>query len=201
MSNRLPVLDILLDEEYFLDYQIFLTTYDKAWYEIVKQRTDEKDWKYAEFYFSQTDEYEVPVYAEDKAYLEKAKEHLEANDYKASAVYLRTAFEAAIKRFCDKKNLAVKYCENPKKLTSQNFWEPIRDGGKKTGSPFLERSLIAAIELSRKFILNPLNHAVILTPVKQEIKYAIEAVECLKCELDRQIKDAKRGTGESDNDV
>ena len=32
MSNRLPVLDIL--EEYFSDYQIFLTTYDKAWYEI-----------------------------------------------------------------------------------------------------------------------------------------------------------------------
>ncbi len=37
MSNRLPVLDIL--DEYFSDYQIFLTTYDKAWYEIVKQRT------------------------------------------------------------------------------------------------------------------------------------------------------------------
>ena len=37
MSNRLPVLDIL--DEYFSDHQIFLTTYDKAWYEIVKQRT------------------------------------------------------------------------------------------------------------------------------------------------------------------
>ena len=32
MSNRLPVLDIL--DEYFSDYQIFLTTYDKAWYEL-----------------------------------------------------------------------------------------------------------------------------------------------------------------------
>ena len=30
MSNRLPVLDILLDEKYFLDYQIFLTTYDRG---------------------------------------------------------------------------------------------------------------------------------------------------------------------------
>ena len=37
MSNRLSILDIL--DEYFSDYQIFLTTYDKAWYEIVKQRT------------------------------------------------------------------------------------------------------------------------------------------------------------------
>ena len=59
MSNRFPVLDILGN---FKDYQIFLTTYDKAWYEIVKQRTDQTDWKYAEFYFGQTDEYEIPVY-------------------------------------------------------------------------------------------------------------------------------------------
>ena len=34
MSNRLPVLDVL--DEDFADYQIFLTTYDKAWYEIVQ---------------------------------------------------------------------------------------------------------------------------------------------------------------------
>ena len=40
MSHRLPVLGIL--EEYFIDYQIILTTYDKVWYEIVKQRTTEK---------------------------------------------------------------------------------------------------------------------------------------------------------------
>ena len=66
MSNRLPVLDIL--EEYFTDYQIFLTTYDRAWYEIVKQRTSHGGkWKAVEFYFRQTDEYEIPVYAEDKA--------------------------------------------------------------------------------------------------------------------------------------
>ena len=48
MSNRLPVLDIL--EEYFPEHQIFLTTYDKAWYEIVKQRTSNAEWEYAEFY-------------------------------------------------------------------------------------------------------------------------------------------------------
>ena len=65
MSNRLPVLNIL--DEYFSDYQIFLTTYDKAWYEIVKQRTAHGGkWKAVEFYFRQTDEYEIPVYAEDK---------------------------------------------------------------------------------------------------------------------------------------
>ena len=90
MSNRLPVLDIL--DEYFSDHQIFLTTYDKAWYEIAKQRTDQKDWKYAEFYFGQTDEYEIPVYVENKAYLDKAKQYLNMNDYKACAVLCSHGF-------------------------------------------------------------------------------------------------------------
>ena len=106
MSNRLPVLDVL--EEYFADYQIFLTTYDKAWYEIVKQRTSHSGkWKAVEFYFRQTDEYEIPVYAEDKAYLDKAKEYLDANDYKACAVYLRTVFEMIIQEFCEDKHLRL----------------------------------------------------------------------------------------------
>ena len=47
MSNRLPVLDMLA--EYFSDYQIFLTTYDKAWYEIVRQRTSDAEWNTPNF--------------------------------------------------------------------------------------------------------------------------------------------------------
>ena len=71
MSNRLPVLDILY--EYFPEHQIFLMTYDKAWYEIVKQRTSDAEWEYAEFYSKQTDEYEIPIHVQDKPYLEKRK--------------------------------------------------------------------------------------------------------------------------------
>ena len=181
MSNRLPVLDIL--KEHFPGHQIFLTTYDKAWYEITKQRTDEKNWKYTEFYFSQTDEYEIPVYAEDKAYLDKAKEYLDANDYKACAVYLRTAFEVIIKRFCDKRNLRVRYCENPKHLTSEDFWGPVKTGTKRDGTPFLEQPLISQIELYRSIILNPLNHAIITNIPQKEIEDAVDAVEELETAL------------------
>ena len=136
MSNRLPVLDIL--DEYFSDYQIFLTTYDKAWYEIVKQRTEQKDWKYVEFYFGQTDAYEIPVYAENKAYLDKAREYLDTNDYKACAVYAHTAFEAAIKQYCEKTDLAIKYRENPRDLRSEDFWIPIKMEKGEAGLPLLD---------------------------------------------------------------
>ena len=134
MSNRLPVLDIL--DEHFSDYQIFLTTYDKAWYEIVKQRTSRGGkWKAVEFYFSQTDAYEVPIYVEDKAYLEKAREYLDANDYKACAIYVRTAFEAAIKQYCEAKDLAIKYRENLRNLRSEDFWAPIKMEKDEAGHP------------------------------------------------------------------
>ena len=181
MSNRLPVIDIL--KKYFPEYQIFFMTYDRAWYEIVKQRTADSEWKYAEFYFSKTDEYEIPIYVEDRAYLEKAKEYFNANDYKACVIYLRTAFEVAIKRFCDKKNLKVRYCENSKDLKSDDFWQPIKEGKRKDGTPFLDQIRIGEIELYRNIILNPLSHSRIVSAVKKEISKAIEAVEKLEAEL------------------
>ena len=190
MSNRYPVLDIL--EEYFTeDYQIFLTTYDKTWYEIAKQRTDQKDWKYTEFYFKATDEYEIPIRKEDKPYLKKAKEHLDTNDYNACAIYVRTAFEAVIRKFCEKKHLAVQYCENPKDLKSQYFWNPIKSEKKKcivfpeNDILFVCPKLVDEIELARKFILNELSHATFVNIHKRELKDALKAVERLEIVLNK----------------
>ena len=181
MSNRLPVLDIL--NEYFPDCQIFLTTYDKAWYEIAKQRTPDKQWKYAEFYSEKTNEYEIPIYVQDEPYLDKAKAYFAVNDYKASVIYLRTAFEAAIKNFCENRKLQVRYCGNPKKLTSEDFWEPIKKGKPSDGTPFLDQSLINEIELYRSIILNPLSHSHTVTVVKKELSDAIIAVQTLEAKL------------------
>ena len=177
MSNRLPVLDIL--DEYFPDYQIFLTTYDKAWYEIVKQRTSHGGkWKTVEFYFRQTDEYELPVYAEDKAYLDKAREYLDANDYKACAIYLRTAFEMIIEEFCADRRLPVKYHRDPNKQDAQDFWDAIKIENQT--SALLNQGLINDIELYRTRILNPLSHATIANIPKKEIEDTVEAVQHLK---------------------
>ena len=181
MSNRLPVLDMLA--EHFSDYQIFLTTYDKAWYEIAKQRTSDAEWEYAEFYTSEPNEHEIPIHVQDKPYLEKAKAYFADNDYKACVIYLRTAFEAAIKKFCEKENLQVRYRENPKELQSNDFWTPIKTGTSRTGTPFLDQNLINEIELYRSIILNPLSHARIVPVVKREICEAIDAVEKLEAKL------------------
>ena len=187
MSNRLPVLDIL--DEYFPEHQIFLTTYDKAWYEIVKQRPSNGKWECAEFYAKKTDKCEIPAYVENKAYLEKAKEYFATNDYKACVIYLRTAFEVAIKKFCENEKLQVRYRENPKDLTTNDFWGPIKKGEPSDGTPFLDQSLINEIELYRSIILNPLSHARIVPVVKRELSDAIKAVEKLEAKLEAKLRE------------
>ena len=185
LSNRLPVLDIL-DERDFAKYQIILMTYDRIFYEMVKKRkSEDKKWKAAELYCGKVDGYEIPVYVEDKTYLERAREYLDANDYKACAVYVRTAYEAIIKGYCEKKNIGVKYRENVNELDSNDFWTLIKD--KKIPDPksnkpkrLLKLALVKKIELARKFTLNPLSHANIVNIPRKELEDAIEAVEWLE---------------------
>ena len=185
MSNRLPLIDIL-DEKDFAKYQIILMTYDRTFYEMVKKRkSEDKNWKAAELYCGKVDGYEIPVYVEDKTYLEKAREYLDANDYKACAVYVRTAYEATIKAYCEKNNIAVKYREDRNELDSNDFWTLIRD--KKITDPkgnrqrhLLKLALVKKIELARKFTLNPLSHANIVNIPRKELEDAIEAIEWLE---------------------
>ena len=150
MSNRLPVIDIL--DEYFSDYQIFLMTYDKTLYEIVKQRKfRDKQWKFAELYCGEINGYEIPVYAEKEKYIDKAKEYLKENDYKACAVYVRTAFESTMKRYCETENIRVRYRENPKNLTSMDFWIPITRW-KKNGRNVVDQTLKNKIESAQNLL-------------------------------------------------
>ncbi len=102
------------------------------------------------------------------------------NDYKACAIYVRTAFEAAIKRYCEKKNLAIKYRENPRDLRSEDFWAPIKTEKDETGLPLLDLRVVDEIERSRKFILNELSHATFANIYRKELEDAIEAVEQLE---------------------
>jgi hypothetical protein len=183
MSHRLPVIDIL--KEYFNDYQIFFMTYDKEWYEILKQRTEEKYWKYIEFYYSSIDgEFEIPIFVESITYLKKAEDYFNANDYKASIIYLRTAFESMLKKFCNKNGVQVKYKEKQKELNSDDFWLPIKSFiNKKDGSLYVDAVLAAEIELYRSIIMNPLSHSRIVTVIRKELQDAIGAVKRLETAL------------------
>ena len=81
MHHRLPILEIL--EQEFNRYQIIFLTHDKALFEVFKNRTDSKQWKYFEVYadtkkvnYSDEEiEIEVPLIIEGQEPLEKAKRY------------------------------------------------------------------------------------------------------------------------------
>ena len=100
--------------------------------------------------------------------------------------YVRTAYEATLKRYCEKNNIGVKYREDSNELDSNDFWTLIRD--RKIPDPkknnktkrLIKLVLVKKVELARKFTLNPLSHANIVNIPRKELEDAIEAVEWLE---------------------
>ncbi len=183
MSNRLPLIEIVKNE--FSDYQILLMTYDREWYEILKQRLDGNKWLFQELYRGIIDQgIEIPVWKQDKSYLEKAEDYLNANDFKASAVYLRTAFEVILKEFCDRKSLKVKYKESPRKLEIEWFWDSAKAATNPgTHAKYIDQNLESEVELYRSLIMNPLSHSRITQIYRQELVKAIDCIKRLKAVL------------------
>ena len=167
MSNRLPLLDVL--EKYFPDWQKIIATYDRVWFEMVRQRIDESKWQCGELYCCSLLESDYPVYKSDTDFLIVAKQHLNNNDLKAAAIYVRSAYEAAIKKFCDKHKLPVCYFENPSKQSSNDFWEVVKARKLKLGGDLIDTTMITNVELFRSTVLNKLSHNAPINLVRKEV--------------------------------
>ncbi|KAA8478219.1 AAA domain-containing protein [Arcticibacter tournemirensis] len=102
MTNRIPLLKILTadnlgDGSSFKDAQIFLTTYDREWFNIAKPYLE--GWEKTEFYVdNHSHDIERPFIRKSDTYRERAEYHLTKGDYPACANYLRKAFEKELKR-------------------------------------------------------------------------------------------------------
>lgn len=186
MSNRIPIIEIL--DRYFQDWQVFFMTYDQEWFSIMKQRIPNSKWLFLELFNSRKIEdevnigIEIPVFAQDKKYLDKARNYFEAHDYKASVIYLRSHLEVLIKKFCEKKNLSVRYKSNPKNMTTSEFWSPIKNYQPSSSSEvfYLEEDLKIRVDTYLSIVLNPLSHERLTQVHRQEIQDAIETIEALE---------------------
>ena len=122
MSNREKVLELLLDDGLFEDFQLFIFTHDRAFFERSKQIFDYRQrgqWKYFEMYIDRDDEkgIELPHIKKSNSNLERAKEHFDNKDYPASANYLRKEVENLLDKFLklddlDEKIRLAKFKEN-----------------------------------------------------------------------------------------
>lgn len=176
MSNRLPLLNIVRD--HFQDrFQIIMTTYDKIWFELVKNYFGMSNWKYVDIYSRKlTDsDFEMPLIKQNTDYIEKAQEYLVAKDYKASAVYVRSEFEKLVSAFCDKNNLLVKFKTKSKELKSDDFWNAI------ITQTNIDEHFVSEVETCRGTVMNPFSHHDLEKPeFEAELIKAIAIVKKLK---------------------
>lgn len=189
MSNRLPIIDII-DKHFINKYQIFLMTYDLEWFEILCEYFVEvpgggEKWKAFEFYCSDDDELELPIFAERSKgrdeYIKRAEKYYNEQDYKAAAVYIRSAYEAILKFFCnsDKHRVPVPYHDKPKNLKADELWRSVKEYKKRDGTNYVDLQTAKAIEKATKRIFNPLSHSRPVQTYSREVKDAIKAVKDL----------------------
>lgn len=184
IANRLPLLEIL--EEEFPDYQIFITTYDKPWFEHARGFLEQQsDWKTIEFYAQHCKEgIEIPLVFDDQDLVSRAEHHLETCDYKAAAVYTRSAFEKFIRKHCEKKGKKVAFKRRLKDYKTEDFWKVIKDD--------LSEKTRTNIESYRSLVLNPFSHYnTERHEIKTELGSAIGAVK----ELGEELANLPRETG------
>ncbi|RAM58908.1 hypothetical protein DS66_03790 [Mesotoga sp. SC_3PWM13N19] len=187
MSNRLPLLKII--NEYFVqnDYQVFLSTFDRYWYELSRSVFADacSHLKCIELYVgkdSQRGEACFSITIQDRmSYLETAIAYYEACDYPAAANYLRKACESELRRILPRHlTLDVnRETGEVRKITKlenleTNFIKFLQDNDL-DDKPFRE------LKTYKKIVLNPLSHDDLEAPhYGAEIEGGIKLVESLK---------------------
>jgi len=193
ISNRLPLLKILDSD--FSNYQIIITTYDKPWYEFVKNifLLRNNHWKTFEFLTGRTKKgFTIPVIRDYPntsrnifidTYIQTGENYFNNGDNKAAGVYLRKAFEAILKNFCFNK-VPIKFVPDSSKLMSKDFWDAVKNYASSYPNVQLTTQTISNIDYLISLVLNPLSHNdVNKYEHTNEIRLAISTLRNLKAEL------------------
>lgn len=191
IGNRLPLLKILDDD--FSAYQVFITTYDKPWYEFVKSTylDGNNAWKSYEFYSRRARKgFEIPIVKENNTnshvqnYIDKAEDYFNQADNKAAGVYLRSAFEFILKRFCFGKKVPVPFYIDSSKMRTDEFWTSVKKYKAAHPACGLTPATTTQIDHYTSLVLNPLSHHDINKhEITTEIQGALTTIKNLKAEL------------------
>jgi energy-coupling factor transporter ATP-binding protein EcfA2 len=211
MGNRLPVLELIQTDFVNQGWQVFLMTFDRAWYELAKQRLPNGKWKFLELYSVRLKDYEKPIVLDDQDHLDRALNFLLEGEVKAAAAHVRTELELTLKRACEEFPILVKYHSNPAKIPASALWtalvsstfefQPasrwVRKGrgfidepSPRQKVPYLQKDLVTRIEHSVSWVLNRLVHADFENRYSPEIEAAIFDVDLLR----RHLQEISNGT-------
>ena len=181
MSNRIPLLQILKKE--FAEYQIFLTTYDRHWFEVAKdwfERKAKDRWSFLEMYADDASGFEIPHIIPNKAYLKKAEDYILSHDYPAAGMYLRKECERVLTNLL-KPAYRVKKVPQDEKTKNYSTEQKslndliigLKDFCQDENLPYANFEDLA---IYKDALLNPLSHHDIETPIYKAELQAIMAV-------------------------
>ena len=191
LGNRKPILNILLNE--FKDYQIFISTYDRSWYEQAKETlSDKQGWTFYElfegsFQIAPRKFVSNPLVIKDETLFEKACRFINNNehpDYPAAANYLRKAFEELMLNNIFEHAVREVDCELIPAYRLTKLVDACNNFVKQLHGYFYRQdnmmSAVAALKNSLHPLLHPLSHFVPGVPVyKAEVLEAIRLYEVI----------------------
>lgn len=171
-SNRLPLLDILKKEFISDGYQIFVSTYDRAWFELAQKYLPE--WCAIEMFVGEN---EHPVVMPNKGNFERAEAYFKAKDYPAAGNYLRKEVERLI---IDRLPVSHIYDSRGVLLTElERLIDQLIKYYTECRCEF-PVNLQKSLKMFKDIVLNPSSHYDLRSPLyKVEIEKAIEVVKQL----------------------
>jgi ATPase involved in DNA repair len=186
LQNRLPVLHILTSEP-FRNYQIFLFTHDRVWFDLARGHLRENaGWLHRELIADESTGTLIPKLRASNNDLERAHNHLSNGDLKAAAVYARSALEWKLRKVCQERGIKIPFKPDADKIGAGVLWDGIldrqreRERQRQQGSQvldFLPRDLETEMEIMRSTVLNKLSHHGSSGLVPSEVVAALNTVE------------------------
>ncbi|NLF41897.1 MAG: ATP-binding protein, partial [Bacteroidales bacterium] len=182
-SNRIPLLQILNTD--FKEFQIFITTYDRNWFEIAKRwfTNSSLGFKSIELYpsdFKQnTLTFETPVIIDPSLpYFERAKLYYAKKDYPAAANYLRKACESEIKRILPQNLLLIEKHETGELKEIQELGKLFVNFKIYAQLNYLDLTPFSQFDTYKKIVYNSLSHDDLMAVhYKKEIEDGFRLVE------------------------
>lgn len=160
------------DTQFFKSYQIFVTTYDRHWYEIAKDSLG-KDWTTIEIYVGEGNK--PVIFNKESDLFKKALKHFKAFDYNAAGNSLRRAIEKKLHELVPKT-----YTINAGDL-NELIAKLFAYYDENACGYLINNAIRNQIILFKDVILNPSSHYDLKSPLyKVEIEKAIEIYKALE---------------------
>lgn len=176
LLNLLEEKDVVVADKVFNNFQIFITTYDRHWYEVAKLNLP--NWKFIEFYKGSDG---PEIFHNQKTNIEKATSYFNAFDFPACANCLRKECENILK---DKLLETYTVGKGIKGLVKPPDLEALINRLKEYYEDLNiqpPNDLVQSLQNYKSILFNPMSHSDLESPIyKNDLELAFKTIDDLQ---------------------